>query len=118
MAWPWLAMIARNIPWVELARRAPEIVAKSRVLLEESRRQSGAPAAEGSLEDLRRRVAALEQRDAEHARLLAAMVEQIQGLTTAVEVLTARNRLLTVAVAVLVAALLASVMWARVWLAP
>ncbi|HEX6999635.1 MAG TPA: hypothetical protein VF322_15960 [Gammaproteobacteria bacterium] len=116
MAWPWLAVIAKNIPWVEIARRAPDIVAKSRALLEESRRQSAAPAAGGSLDDLSRRVAVLEQRDAQHARLLAEMVEQLQGLTAAVEVLTARNRVLTVAVAVLLIALFASVMWARVWL--
>jgi hypothetical protein len=112
MAWPWLAVIAKNIPWVELARRAPAIVAKSRQLLEESREPSvPVVASSPSVDALRERVEALEARDAEHARLLAAMVEQLQGLTTAVEVLTARNRMLIGATGALLVAFLVAVVW-------
>jgi hypothetical protein len=105
MAWPWLAIVAKNVPWAELVRRAPDILARSRELLEESRRPrpKPAPALESAPAELRRRIEVLEARDAEHARIIAPMVEQLQGLTEAVQVLTARNRLL----AWLVAALLA-----------
>src|SRR5690606_22216407 len=109
MAWPWLAIIAKNVPWVELARRAPDIWAKSRALLEESRRQGSSPAARGGAtpEALRQRIEVLEQRDAEHARLLADMVEQLQGLTYVVQALRARNKLLSWLVAFSVLGLLA-----------
>ena len=96
MAWPWLAVIAKNVPWVELARRAPDIWAKSRTLLEESRRQGASTVPGGATpEALRQRIEALEKRDAEHARLLAEMVEQLQGLTYVVHALRARNKLLS-----------------------
>jgi hypothetical protein len=110
MASPWLAIIAKSVPWVELARRAPDILAKSRELLEESRRLKAVDGPQGqpTLEDLRRRVVALEQRDAEHARLLAAMVEQLEGLTEGVRVLTARTKLLGWIVALLAIGLVAT----------
>lgn len=101
MAWPWLAIIAKSVPWVELARRTPDILARSRELLEEAKRPRSVETSGG---DLVRRVEALEARDAEHARLIAPMVEQLSGLTDAVEVLTARNKLLTLVAVVLVAA--------------
>jgi len=105
MSWPWLAVIAKNVPWVELARRAPDIWAKSHALLEQSRRQGAAPAAGGTTpEDLSRRIEALEQRDAEHARLLAEMVAQLQGLTDVVQTLRARNKLLSWLVAFVIVA--------------
>ena len=115
MALPWLAIIAKTVPWVELARRAPDILAKSRELLEESRRQRplDAPQGQPTLEDLRRRVQALEQRDAEHARLLAAMVEQLQGLTEGVRVLTARTKVLGWVVVLLALGLAATMLAVR-----
>ena len=94
MAWPWLAIIAKSVPWVELARRTPDIIARSRELLEESKRPRPLSGGNASDEELVRRVEALEAKDAEHARLIAPMVEQLSGLTDAVQVLTARNRLL------------------------
>lgn len=118
MAWPWLAIIAKNVPWVELARRAPAIVAKSRQLLDESRRQNvPAVTSDTPVDALRERIEALEARDAEHARLLAAIVDQLQGLTTAVEVLTARNRLLSGVTGALLAVLLIALGGAVFWLA-
>jgi hypothetical protein len=111
MAWPWLALIAKNVPWVELARRAPTILARSRDLLDESRRARTreTPRAHPSLDELRDRVEVLEQRDAEHARLLADMVEQLEGLTEAVRVLSVRGRLLAVIGVVVLLALAAAV---------
>jgi hypothetical protein len=110
MALPWLAIIAKSVPWVELARRAPDILAKSKELLEESRRQKAldAPQRQPTLDELRRRIAALEQRDAEHARLLEAMGEQLQGLTEGVRVLTARIKVLGWVAAILAVGLVAT----------
>jgi hypothetical protein len=104
MAWPWLAIIAKNVPWVELVRRAPDILARSRELLDESKRtrSSNPTAAPPDNDELLRRIETLEGRDAEHARIIAAMVEQLSGLTEAVQVLTARNKLLMWLVAAIV----------------
>jgi hypothetical protein len=93
MAWPWITIIAKNVPWMELVRRAPEILARSRELLEESRRARPA-VPDLPPGDLRHRIELLEERDAEHARIIAAMVEQIQGLTESVRILAARSRVL------------------------
>lgn len=101
MAWPWLTVIAKTVPWVELVRRTPDILERSRELLEASRRPR--QAAELGDTDVLRRIEALEARDAEHARIIAPMVEQLSGLTDAVQVLTARAKLLAWIVAALVA---------------
>ena len=113
MAWPWLAILARNIPWVELARRAPDILESSRRLLDKSRgleahgEQSTAPGTPPSVEQLRERVAALEAREVEQAQVVAQIAEQLEGLTDVVKVLGARNRLLRYVVGVLVIAVAA-----------
>ena len=103
MAWPWLAVVVKTVPWVELVRRAPDIIARSRELLEESKRprQSDARSDDSARADLVRRIETLEGRDAEHARIIAAMVEQLSGLVEAVRVLRARNNLLAAAVVIL-----------------
>jgi hypothetical protein len=101
MAWPWLTIIAKTVPWVELVRRTPDILARSRELLEASRRQRD-PATALTEPDLLKRIEALEARDAEHARIIAPIVDQLSGLTDAVEVLTARTKVLAWIVGVLV----------------
>jgi uncharacterized coiled-coil protein SlyX len=109
MAWPWLAIIASNIPWVELGRRLPEILAGSRRLLDKSRKlehhapSSNAEAAERQLHD---RIATLEAREVEQAKVVEQMAEQLQGLTVSVKVLAARNKLLIYIVVVLAVAML------------
>ena len=111
MAWPWLAVLLKNVPWVELVRRSPDILARSRELLEQSMRPRQGPpdVVDAPSADLVRRIEALEGRDAEHARIIAAMVEQLSGLTDAVQVLTARNKLLGTLVAFLVVAQVAMI---------
>jgi hypothetical protein len=96
MAWPWLTIIASNIPWVELMRRAPDILDSSRRLLDKSRRlERHAPqGTQGSLQQLHERVATLEAREIEQAQVVAQMAEQLEGLSVSVKVLAARNRLL------------------------
>lgn len=108
MPWPWLTIVASNIPWVELARRAPGIVDDARRLLAKSRKlehhaQSTAPASASELHD---RIAVLENREVEQARVVEQMARQLEGLTVSVEVLAARNKVLIYVVVVLAVAML------------
>lgn len=109
MAWPWLTIIASNIPWVELMRRAPDILESSRRLLDKSRRldEHAPEGRQGSQQQLHDRVATLEAREVEQAQVVAQMAEQLEGLSVSVKVLAARNRLLLYVVAVLTIAVLA-----------
>jgi hypothetical protein len=97
MAAPWLAILVKTVPWVELARRTPEIIEGSRRLLEKSR--SAAETQSGGrplgVEELTERIRLLEQRDVEHARVVEQVVEQLQGLTDALQVVETRNRRLS-----------------------
>jgi hypothetical protein len=109
MALPWLAILAKSIPWVELVRRAPDILESSRRLLDRNPMpaqplQPGDQPAAGAGQrhaQLLERVAALEAREAEQAQVVAQMVAQLDGLTTGLTVLAARNRLLILIVTVL-----------------
>lgn len=101
MAWPWLAIIAKNVPWAELVRRAPDIIDRSRKLLKESTRQQPDVRTDAGSADLTRRLDALEARDAEHARIIAPMGDQLSDLTDVVQVLQARSKFLGVVVVVL-----------------
>jgi hypothetical protein len=111
MAWPWLAALARHVPWGELVRQTPDIIAASTRLLDKSRNRHrpGEPSAASGPDpgQLEERIDQLEERDDEHARIIAQMVRQIQGLTEGLEVLAARNRLLMWVVGALVIALAA-----------
>lgn len=111
MAAPWLALLVKTVPWVELARRTPEIIEGSRRLLEKSRSvaetQSGGRRM--GLDDLAERIRLLEQRDVEHARIVEQVVEQLQGLTNALQIVETRNRRLSwLLTAVVVLALVAA----------
>ena len=117
MAWPWLAIIARTVSWADLARHTPAIIAASRKLLNSARETKVAThrAARHSpdLQELNDRIAALEQRAEEQAKVVTQMVEQLQRITDGLEVLAARNRLLiwlvgTLAIALAVALVLAA----------
>lgn len=120
MAWSWVGLLARNVPWGELVRRTPDIISASRKLLDKSGEQGEAAgrvsdeAPAPDPKELEERIAALEARDAEQARLIAQMVEQLQGVTGGLEVLAARNRLLMWVIAALIvanAAVLAVSFW-------
>lgn len=105
MAWPWLAIIAKSVPWAELVRRTPEIIAASGRLLDKARvgdqvKADTTPAIV-TVDELSRRVEMLEARDKEHAAIIAQMVEQLRGLTDALQVIAARNRFLLLFVVVL-----------------
>lgn len=95
---PWLTVLVKTVPWVELARRSPEIIDASRRLLDKTRsvaeRQSD-PGKRPSLDELAARVRLLEQRDVEHAKIVEQVVEQLQAVTDALQVVEARSRRLT-----------------------
>lgn len=99
MAWPWLAVVARTIPWTELARRAPQIIAASSDLLDKRRAAVRAemrtPPDEADEIELAHRIRGLEERDAENARVLEQLAEQARDLSEGMQVLAARVRLMT-----------------------
>ena len=105
MAWPWLAIVARTVPWAELARRAPQIIAASSELI--AKRQAAAAREfkhlpdEADEQEMAERIRALERRDAENARLIEQLAKQTRDLGEGLQVLAARVRLLTWIVAVL-----------------
>jgi uncharacterized coiled-coil protein SlyX len=97
MAWPWLTIVARTIPWAELARNAPKIIAASQDLLA---KRNAAAREERTLPDeadeveLARRIRALEKQNAEDARAIQQLAKDVSELREGVEVLAARLRLL------------------------
>jgi len=106
MALPWLSIVARTVPWAELVRRAPQIIAASSQLLEKRHSTSGQrraiPPDEADELDLERRIAALEERDAEHARVFEQLAQQTRDLSVGLQVVAARLRLLMFAFAAVV----------------
>jgi hypothetical protein len=114
---PWLSVLVKSVPWVELARRSPEIIDASRKLLDKSRRvaERGAdPRARLSSAELAERIRHLEERDVEHARIVEQVVEQMQVLTEALEVVEARSqRLMYLLVGVVLVAVAGGI---AVWL--
>lgn len=97
MALPWLSIVARTVPWAELVRRAPQIIAASSELLEKRQaagRHPGVPPDEADERDMERRISSLEERDAEHAEVFAQLAKQTRDLGVALEVVAARLRLL------------------------
>jgi hypothetical protein len=94
--WPWLTILAKNIPWGELVRRAPDIVEGSRQLLDSSRKlgqRTPGSAQQSGEQQLQARIAALEAREVEQAKIVEQMAEQIDGLTAVVKVLAWQNRI-------------------------
>ena len=103
MAWPWLAIVARTIPWTELARRAPQIISASSDLLERrkaaARGEMRTPPDEADEIELERRIRSLEHRDVENVKAIEQLAEDMRELSEGVQVLAARLRLLAVVVA-------------------
>ena len=107
MAWPWLTIAAKAIPWATLVRRAPEIIDASARLLATRKAGQSAPRAAAQSEsaggELRERLRILESQNQEDAKVVEQLAEQMRDLTNGMEVLAARFRvLLAVAIAVIV----------------
>ena len=103
MGIPWLLAL-KAIPWDTILANAPAILRSTDALLSETKARPPAAASRNDMQALADRVAVLEQRDRETAELLTRITTQVAALTTAIEVLEARARLL------LVLAIAASVM--------
>jgi hypothetical protein len=107
MAWTWLSVAAKTIPWSTLIRRAPEIIEASTMLLarrkgDQAAKRSAAET-ESQIDALRDRLDTLEIHDQENAKLVEQIAEQLQDLTNGVEVVAARVRLLLVVLVVTLA---------------
>lgn len=94
MAWPWLAVAVKSLPWGALLRRAPEIIESSARLLATHKARTAAKEVASQTDALRARVETLEAHDEETARVMEEMAAQLQDLTNVVEVLAARVRVL------------------------
>ena len=97
MAWQWLGIVAKHVPWGEIVRRTPDILAAAAGLLE--RQKSLPERSDGSTEipaapELESQLLALEARDREHAEVIEQMAAQLRELSIGMEVLAARIRLL------------------------
>jgi hypothetical protein len=102
-----------NVPWTTILLHAPTLVDAARKLLATARPPTGAAEAD---ESLRVAVAALSERQAEQAALLADLAGQVQAMTVALEELRRRTMLAlgAAAVAAVVALASAALAWWRV----
>ncbi|MBP3980415.1 hypothetical protein J8G26_06670 [Acidovorax sp. JG5] len=126
MALGWVAAL-KLVPWGDVLEATPQILQAAKKLLG-SRRQGTADAAAGTLagagdaavsppvalqlQQLRERVARLEQEQQESAVLIQSLAEQNAQVVQAVEVLRLRNQRLTAVIAVLGAGCVGLVVWA------
>ncbi len=100
MAWPWLTVAVKTIPWGTLVRRAPDIIDAAGSLLA-SRKAShaddhAAARTESQLGDLQERLDNLESHDQETAKVVNQIAEQTRDLTNGISILAAKVRLLSV----------------------
>ncbi len=100
MAWPWLTVAVKTIPWATLVRRAPDIIDAAGSLL--ATRKAGQDAhqaaakTESQLGELQQRIENLESHDQETARVVNQIAEQTRDLTNGISILAAKVRLLSV----------------------
>ena len=100
MAWPWLTVAVKTIPWATLVRRAPDIIDAAGSLLATRKAGQGAHQAaaktESLLGELQQRIENLESHDQETARVVNQIAEQTRDLTNGISILAAKVRLLSV----------------------
>ena len=125
MAVGWVTAL-KLVPWGDVLEATPQILQSAKKLLG-STRQGTADAAAGTLagagdaatppvalqlQQLRERVARLEQEQQESAVLIQSLAEQNAQVVQAVEVLRLRNQRLTAAIALLGAVCAGLIVWA------
>ena len=99
MAWPWLTVAVKTIPWGTLVRRAPDIIDAASSLL--ASRKAGQMAEDATartasrLEDLHQRLERIEAHDQETAEVVNQIAEQTRDLTNGIGILAAKVRLLS-----------------------
>lgn len=91
MAIPW-SLALKAIPWATVLANAPAMVRAADTLLSGARARKAPGAAPDELQTLASRVEALEQYDHSDAELVTRFANQIDTLTSAIEVLAARQR--------------------------
>jgi chromosome segregation ATPase len=100
MAWPWLAVAVKSIPWSTLVRRAPDIIDAAASLLASRKSDQDAEHAaartESQLGELEERLDNLESHDQETAKVVNQIAEQTRDLTNGISILAAKVRLLSV----------------------
>lgn len=100
MAWPWLAVAVKTIPWATLLRRAPDIIdAASNLLASRKTNKAAVHAAaktESQLGELQERLAGLEAHDRETAEVVNQIAEQTQELTNVLRAVAAKVKLLQI----------------------
>ncbi len=100
MAWPWLAVAVKTIPWTTLVRRAPDIIdAAASLLTSRKAGQAAGHAAsrtESQLGELQQRLENLEFHDQESAEVVNQLAEQTRDLTNGLGILAAKVRVLSV----------------------
>ncbi len=112
MAWPWIAAAVRHVPWRTLLTNAPVLADAARRLYK-ARAERNAPAeASDSLDALRSELSALQQQNAEQAKVIEALARQMQDTASSIATLRARQWL-ALALAALAAALAALVFFFR-----
>ena len=89
MAWPWLSIAAKSIPWGTLVRRAPDIIDAAASLL--ASRKSG----QAVKDQLEERIERLESTDQSTAEVVNQIAQQTRDLTDGIEILAAKVRLLS-----------------------
>jgi hypothetical protein len=124
MAVGWVTAL-KLVPWGDVLEATPQILQAAKKLLGRTR-QGTADAAAGTLagagdaatppvalelQQLRERVARLEQEQQESAVLIQSLAEQNAQVVQAVEVLRRRNQRLTAAIAVLGAVCVGLLVW-------
>jgi t-SNARE complex subunit (syntaxin) len=95
MAIPWFAVL-RALPWATILANGPALARAAEGLRSRSRGAAAAGAAT-EMQALAVRLQALEANQAELSEVLRQMADQTQRLTTAVDLLAARVRWLTLA---------------------
>lgn len=107
MAWPWLAVAVKTIPWGTLVRRAPDIIDAAAGLLASRKATRAAEDVSArtasKLDDLRGRLEALEAHDRETAEVVNQIAEQTRDLTEGIGILAAKLRLLSLLLVVTLA---------------
>lgn len=99
MAWPWLTIAVKSIPWTTLVRRAPDIIDAAGDLLASRKAGHVAAKTETQLGDLEQRLASLESNDRETAEVVNQIAAQTQDLTNGLGILAAKVRVLSVLLA-------------------
>jgi len=91
MVIPW-SLALKAIPWATILAKAPAAARAAEALLSGARARKAPLAASEEFQNLASRIEALEKHDQADAELLTQIADQIDTLTTATEVLAARQR--------------------------